>query len=314
MTSSGHEVRVVATAVGFSEGPVFTQDGRILFVSIDLGNLYAVEGANPESEPELVRLASTACGLNGATEGRDGRVYLAHNGGRGGSCRGLRSSTGGVQVYHPEGMVSWLTTDPISPNDLAFGPDGLLYVTDPTRRPSRDDGRIFRVDVQTGLAELLCSVPWYPNGIAFGPEDDAVYVADSLRGQILRFPFTSEGLDKEELVVQLEHGRPDGFCFDTEGNVVVAAIGDDGEPGGIQTWSRDGRLLDVFDPQLGQVVTNVAISADRRCVITAAGAGKVVVVDGWPTAGLALHPFRSNDSGDVPSNVSSNFSSNFSSN
>jgi len=291
MTSSGREVRVVATDVGFSEGPVVLQDGRIAFVSVDLGNLYAVaDVAGSVEGPE--RLVSIGGGLNGAAEGPDGRVYLAHNGGRGGSARGMRTSTGGVKAYKPLGIVDWLTTDPISPNDLAFGPDGLLYVTDPTRRPSRDDGRIFRVSVETGTAELLCSVPWYPNGIAFGPEDDAVYVADTLKSQIVRFAVSSSGLGKEELVVQMEHGRPDGFCFDSEGNLVIAAIGDEGESGDIQTWSREGRLVDLFDPRAGQVVTNVAISGDRRCVITAAGIGQIVVVDNWPAAGLELHPFR----------------------
>ncbi|GAB3061594.1 SMP-30/gluconolactonase/LRE family protein [Intrasporangium mesophilum] len=292
MTSADREARVVASDVGFTEGPVFLRDGRILFVSIDHGTVYAVDEAASAGPRGAVRVATVGGGVNGATEGRDGLVYLAQAGGRGGATKGLLTSTGGVLVYDPRGVVSWLTMDPISPNDLAFGPDGLLYVTDPTRSPKRADGRVFRIDVDTGLAELLCSVPWYPNGIAFGPEDDAVYVADTRGSRILRFPLSPSGLGEVELVVRMDRGRPDGFCFDSEGNIVIAAIGDDGEAGCIQTWTRDGESLDSFDPHLGQVVTNVAISSDRRCVITAAGEGKVAVVDDWPVAGLELHPFR----------------------
>ena len=50
------------------------------------------------------------------------------------------------------------------------------------------------------------------NGIAFGPEDDAVYVGSSFgRPAILRFPLTPSGLGKPETVVEMESGHPDGL-------------------------------------------------------------------------------------------------------
>ena len=64
-----------------------------------------------------------------------------------------------------------------------FGPDGLLYFTDPHNW--EDDlatklrtGRVCRTTLD-GAVELLCEVPRFPNGIAFGP-DDRLYVAQSI--------------------------------------------------------------------------------------------------------------------------------------
>ena len=83
-----------------------------------------------------------------------------------------------VKRVKRDGSVSWLTQDPIAPNDLCFGPDGWLYVTDPTRDfDPRTDGRLFRVNIETGECQLICTVDYYPNGIGFGP-DDALYVAN----------------------------------------------------------------------------------------------------------------------------------------
>jgi gluconolactonase len=202
--------------------------------------------------------------------------------------------TGGVQVVRPGGKVDWLTQDPISPNDLCFGPDGFLYVTDPTRNARRDDGRLWRCDPVTGEAELLASVAWYPNGIGFDREDDALYVASSGDKTIRRFPLTPSGLGPPETVIQMRAGHPDGFAFDAENNIVIAAVGDleAKAAGSIQTWRLDGEMVDELHPSSSQFLTNVALGADARLVITDSSAGSVLTIENWPHGGLPLHPFR----------------------
>ena len=66
--------------------------------------------------------------------------------------------------------VAGLTLD--GPNDLAFGPDGRLWFTDPrgTADPADNDrpGRLFALDPSTGDGELVIELgPVFPNGIAF---------------------------------------------------------------------------------------------------------------------------------------------------
>jgi gluconolactonase len=277
--------RVVAEGLGFTEGPVITQSGELVVTSIDHGCLYRITDDGGEV------LAVTGGGPNGATEGQTGLLYVSQNGGTRPAHR-WPFITGGIQVVYPGGRVGWLPQDPVTPNDLCFGPDGLLYCTDPTRgRPQRDDGRLWRCDPRTGEAQLLCSLPWYPNGIGFGVEDDAVYVASTGEQRIWRFPLTESGLGRPEVFVQLAYGLPDGFTFDANGSLVVAAVGEGGSPGQIQTYGRDGQLLDAFEPGTNTKYTNVALGPDGTMLITDADAGTAVVLD-WPVAGLPLHPFR----------------------
>ena len=108
------------------------------------------------------------------------------------------------------------------------------------------------------------------------------------------FSVGSDGsLGPEETVFQMTAGHPDGFAFDDAGNIVVASIAlAPGEDSDIQTWTLEGHLLDVCRPGSSRYYTNVALGADRTLLITDSDGGRVLAVDNWPHAGLALHPFR----------------------
>jgi gluconolactonase len=280
-------IEVLASGLGFLEGPVIRQDGSIAVVSIDRGTLYEIAPSG-----SVVELAVAEAGLNGATEGEGETMYLAHFYGAPPAPAGVRS-TGGLLAWTPDRGIDWISRDPVSPNDLCVGPEGSVYLTDPTRR-QRADGRLWRCDPATGAAELLRSVDWYPNGIGFGADPDVLFVASSFAQQIVRIPIeASGGVAKGEVVIQMTEGVPDGFAFDTEGNLIIAAPSmDHAKAGTIQTWSMRGELLDVFRPGKSRLYTNVALSTDGVLYITDADEGALLRVDDWPTRGLALHPFR----------------------
>jgi gluconolactonase len=286
--------RKIATGVGRTEGPVIRADGEVIYVSMDQGKLYSTKGDKTSVFSDVGHQP------NGATEALDGTIYVAQAGGQ---HFGPNAGKGGIQAVARDGKWRWVTQDPVAPNDLCFGPDGFLYFTDPTRnRPTRDDGRLWRCDVKTGEAELLCSLSWSPNGIGFGLEDDALYVAraiekpGALQSAIARFPLNNGKLGKEELYIQFAPThRPDGFLFDIEGNLVSGCNSNNKEnddPGQIQTYDRNGKLADTFVPGKGKSYTNVALAADKVLYITATSEDCVMAVDGWPKAGLPLHPFR----------------------
>ena len=289
MGAEAREVTVLAQGLGFTEGPVVIGDD-VVVTCADQRRICRVDPSG-----EVTELTVVEGGINGLTLGPGGVLYGAHLWGAHPAPPGP-PSTGGVVAWDEREGLRWVSRDPVSPNDLCFGPDGLLYVTDPTR-PFRthggNDARLWRMDVaDTVPAQLLASLDWFANGIAFGPADDVVYVAATDRAQILRLPLTGSGLGAAEVAVQLERGVPDGFAFDTAGNLVVACVSlDPAIPGSIQTWSPDGALLDVFEPGSAKL-TNCALTEDGFLFVTASDAGAVLRISGWGSAGLPLHPYR----------------------
>jgi len=284
-------LRTVAEGLGFTEGPVALADGSFAITSLTHGAVYRVRR---EGGHEL--MASVGGGANGAAVDRDGVLYVAQSGGRwvkdGPSWS--PDQVGGVQRIDGD-SVSWLTRDPISPNDICLGPDGYLYVTDPTRSPRIRDGRLWRIDAASGTAELMCSPPWFCNGLAFGP-DDLLYLASTYESRIYAVDVFSATCDPRP-ILDMAEGQPDGLAFDSAGRIVVGAIDATRQAAGsVQTYTTAGALADVFRPGADSHYTNIAFDGRGGLVITSSDHGAVLLAERWGDPGLPLHPFRDSDS------------------
>jgi gluconolactonase len=292
------EATLLGAHLGFTEGPVFLRDGGYAVVSLDHGCVYRIS-----STGQIDVLADTGQGPNGLAQGADGTLFVAQSGlnyemNAVGIPEVRPRPPGGVsgalQAIRADGRVETLSEDPYMPNDLCFGPDGHLYMTDPTRSsgpPSfRADGRIWRFDVRSRACELMASVPWFPNGIGFGPDDDVLYVASTSEDRIYRMALVDDGfagLGTPEVAVQLQPGaHPDGFAFDVEGNLLVAT-----NSGGVQVFSPRGALIEQIPVGTGRFLTNVAIDDNGRMLVCD-GFGCAVHVLQWRIGGMPLHPFR----------------------
>jgi gluconolactonase len=275
------------SGVGNTEGPVHLQDGGLAFVSMSHGCVYRID----ERSGHATVVAEVGGSPNGLVEGSHGDLFVAQNGGY--PLRAPEDRVpGGVQVVRTDGSVEWLFSQGmVAPNDLAFGPDGRLYVTDPTRG-RRDDGRIWRCDLDSGEVVLLASLAWYPNGIGFAPDDGVVFVADTGGRRIVRFNLDDQLRDPVTVIRIPGETEPDGFTFDQEENLIVACTHPRKGRGELQLWAPDGELLQVVVRADGPFLTNVALSPSRELAFTIASAGEVCWIDDWPTTGLPLHPFR----------------------
>jgi gluconolactonase len=241
------QATLLASDLGFPEGPVVMPDRTVVFCDGNTGEL------RQWRDGALSRYASTGGSPWGAVLGRDGAVYVTQGGNVPGS--GDTSAVCGIQRVRPDRTVELLSAEIdgyalAAPNDLAFGPDGRLYFTDSgtehdPRAGSPSAGRLFALD-SGGGGELLAERPdVYPNGIAFDAQGQ-LYWTESMAHRVCRL---EDG--RATTFAQLSDDHvPDGMAFAQDGRLFVCTT----ISGGVTVLSPDGEILTEID--LGEHATN----------------------------------------------------------
>ena len=147
------DVTIVATELGFPEGPVVCPDGSVVLTEIRHGRCSRV---TPDGTSNV--LSHTGGGPNGLAIGPDGAFYLCNNGGSryvAGTSMGQGPhpdyTCGSIQRIDPHsGEHTTLYTEcngPTlsAPNDLVFDAHGGFYFTDLGKRYARhrDHGGVY---------------------------------------------------------------------------------------------------------------------------------------------------------------------------
>ncbi len=277
--------RIVATGVGFAEGPVWTADGRLLVTSVSHGKIYEIDAGAPRA------VAETGGGPNGLAEGADGALYVAQNGGvEGIAAPSPKPAPPGIQRIAGN-AVSLLAEGLDAPNDCCFVPDGRLYFNDPRGWGAPGEvqpGRVYAMPVD-GAPQLLVEGPSFTNGIAFGADASQLYVAETFGKRVLVYPIEGDGLGEAREFCRLEPGMPDGMCFDEEGRLYVAAtIAEE-----VQVFDVDGQCVERLRCGENSLPTNCCFGgADGHTLFVTDSRGERVLAFELDVAGLPLFPFR----------------------
>jgi gluconolactonase len=278
--------RVVAEELGFTEGPVWTHDSRLLVTSISHGLIYELDGKGGHSV-----YARTTGGPNGMTEGLDGSLYVTQNGGIFGTNSTSETRTDPGIQHIVDGEVRHIAKGLGAPNDLCFGPDDRLYFTDPrgwARPQDLPPGRVYSMEVN-GEPELLVEGPAFTNGIAFGLHAATVYVAETFGRRVLAYPLRDGKLGQPEEFCKTDPGMPDGMCFDENGLLYVAAtIAQE-----IQVFDAKGECIDRLPCGENSLMTNCCFGGpDGKTLFATDSRQERVIAVEMEVAGLALYPFR----------------------
>lgn len=286
------------------EGPVALDDGSLLVVEVMGGTLTRVR---TNGSTQVV--AELGGGPNGAAIGPDGAAYVCNNGGiamtwargrlvsygvaadyAGGAIQRVDLSSGKVETLYAECDGVRLN----APNDLVFDATGGFWFTDsghvwPDHKDwgalyyARSDGSEIR-RVRQGLV--------LPNGVGLSPDQNTVYVADSISGIVWGGELEAPGrLRMAEIPEwtgapvgrQTEPAGLDSLAVEQSGRICVAS-----SPDRIAVITPGGGTENVPVPD--SVPTNLCFGgADMRDVWITAGAGGRVLKARWPRPGLRLN-------------------------
>ena len=274
----GAVIERVADGFEFLEGPVWIrEDARLVFSDLGANAIYEwtesggarviVEGFYDGSTDGL----GTRYGSNGLTRDADGRIVIGDHGRR------------QVTRIEPDESLSVIVDNfegarLNSPNDLVYRSDGWLYFTDPPygldggdESPLKelDFNGVYRLSPEGGL-ELLTGDQRRPNGLAFSPDENTLYVAncDAAQAVWMAYEVSADGLSNARVLADATgagEGCPDGLKVDREGNVFATG------PGGVWVIAPDGTHLGTISPM--ENAANVGWGEDGRTLYMTARTG-----------------------------------------
>jgi gluconolactonase len=267
-------IMVFAADTQNPEGPVALPDGSWLIVEGSADRGCVTHLSKDGKKRRTIRKTGRP---NGLAVDADGAIWVAESKTPSllrltmdGECKVVATECGGEAFLFP--------------NDLCFGPDGALYLTDsgvlidsfaPNGRIRPDymgvkyDGRVYRFEPQTGSVSLIDRGIKFTNGIAFGP-DDRLYVNETLTGNIYRYGWRDGKIvsPRELYGNVIRHDAPqgwkgpDGMAFDERGYLYVAVFGQ----GDVTVLGLDGKVVKRIATQ-GMLPTNLAFALPgRRCI------------------------------------------------
>jgi len=236
------KIEKVAAGFTFTEGPVWSREGFLLFSDVPNDNVWKLV---PGEKPALFRGQSNR--TNGNTFDAKGNLYSCEGGAR----RVTRiDKKGNLEVIADKFEGKTFN----APNDIVVRKDGHVYFTDPAFG-NQAEGRqldfygVYHIPPK-GPIELVAKPEGRPNGIAISPDGKLLYVANSDERNIRAYDLDNRGrASNERVLISGIDGPPDGIRVDEKGNLWVTC-------NGIAVYNSAGKKLHFI--QMGETPANCA--------------------------------------------------------
>jgi gluconolactonase len=248
-------VRVVETDA--HEGPVYVaQDDALYFTTVprrDVAGVpqvsiqrLALEGLRfPLDADRITTVRRRANVANGMTLDGEGSLVVCEQGTK---TTPARISHVDPRTGSAETVVAGLGGFRLnSPNDVVVRSDGTIWFTDPSygylqgfRPKPQVADLVYRYDPRTERLAVVADSFDKPNGLAFSPDEETLYVADNGKPhQLLAFEVLEGGrhLNGRRVLATGTPEHPDGLKVDREGRIYASA------QHGIQVFDPSGTLL-----------------------------------------------------------------------
>jgi gluconolactonase len=248
---AGARLERVAGGFEFTQGPVWTRDGALLFSSPNTNAIYrwapagTVAVFRPKSGYSGTDIGRfTQPGSNGLAFDPQGRLTICQHGNR----RIIRVEPHGNTTVLADRYDGKRLN---SPNDLVYRSDGTLYVTDPPfglpgtfDDPKKELPHSGVYRVRDGEVTLLDAGLRGPSGIALSPDERHLYVGnrDPERRIVMRYPLDAAGaVGRGEVFLDMTAAPGEdaigGLKVDQTGNLYVCG------PSGVWLLSAQGTHL-----------------------------------------------------------------------
>jgi gluconolactonase len=242
----------VAEGFKFTEGPVWVSNGEYLLFSDPNNN--RIYKYTPNGQLSVFREKSGYDGAdlaeygqpgsNGLTLDPDGRLTINQHGNR----RVVRDEADGTQTVLADRYQGKRLN---SPNDLVYRSDGTLFFTDPPfglpkfhNDPRKELPFEGVFSVYKGKIQLISEDMTGPNGIAFSPDEQYLYVGnwDEKKKVVYRYEVNADATLKNGKIFFDMTSTPgedaiDGIKVDEKGDLYVSG------PGGVWIISPKGKHL-----------------------------------------------------------------------
>lgn len=238
---SNLKVEKAAGGFRFTEGPVWSREGYLLFSDVPDNKIHRF---TPGQGTEIFRDPSD--GANGNTFDSQGRLYTCESRTR----RVTRTDRKGrIEVLAESFEGKRLN----APNDIVVRRDGHVYFTDPYFGKQADTREmdfqgIYHITPK-GQLELIARTQGLPNGIALSPNGRILYVAMSGERAVRAWDLDRQGqVSNERVLISGIEGVPDGMKVDEKGNLYVTA-----------------KTVAVYSPEGKPLATIVAPETPSNC-------------------------------------------------